>query len=427
MEVVYMESRFHLIIIGALSFFILITGCASSKNVGDLSASLSEGYMPTEEEIWAEKQANKLHDEFVSKGMIYSKPEIDSYLTRVKNRLLTSDVRVQNAIQIYVLRSPAANAMALPNGNIYIYSGLFSYLETEDQLAAVLAHEIAHVTERHSVKSLVDRKNTLVGAHIADLLTGGLGLVYFPAISSLMAYSREIESEADENGLKVLQAAEYNPAAMRELLEIFKSLPGAKNRGFSAYSSHPTQDLRIQQINKQISANKYSKVESSRPDEFSISKGSLMKKNVNMRLRSRHYKRALDIIDKTEKYYTEEGVVSFYRAEAYLGMMKHPEDAAIEKYWIETGKFKKKNKYLTVFLEDKEKNRNLAEKLYKEAINLDKPYVVAMKRLGEVNKIKNNKALALQWYEKYLSVSPDAPDRKSVEREIQRLNIIKGQ
>ena len=215
--------------------FIFISGCGTQPKVSSLSTALSAGYVPSEEEVWADEQANKLHDELVSKGLIYQDPSFDNYLAGVKNRLLADKSIIQDAIRIYILRSPEANAMALPNGNIYINSGLFTYLENEDQLAAVTAHEIAHVTERHSVKSLISRKKTIVGAHIADLLTGGLGLAYLPAISSLMAYSRDIESEADAKGLEQLQSAQYNPIAMMELIEIFKNIPGAKGQSFGAY------------------------------------------------------------------------------------------------------------------------------------------------------------------------------------------------
>ena len=219
-----------------------------------------------------------------------------------------------------------------------------------------------------------------------------------------------------------LQAAQYSPEAMRELIKIFKHLPGSQDTRFNAYSSHPSQDLRLEQVNTLITAGNYPRKNPQKTGAFATIKARLMEKNISMHLRSRHFQLALESIDKMAD--SERGalpVLSFYRAEAHMGMAKYPQDAAIEKHWIETGNIKKQNQYTEQFMADTDKNAVLAEQLYKRAAMAEQSYTPALKRLGELNQWRNNTALAVQWYEQYLSANPEGSDRKSIEGKIKRL------
>jgi predicted Zn-dependent protease len=191
------------------------------------------------------QQAELFHQEFVRQGLIYGDTDIRAYLAYLERRLLSGHDGMQGAMEFYVPKSPAPNALSLPNGNIYVHAGLFSALDSEDQLAAVLCHEIAHVTGRHALKSIIARKNTLIGAHIGDLVTGGLGLVYLGAAANFMHFSREQELEADREAIDRLSRAGYRPDAMVEAFRSPSRFPELQHVKQSMYSSRPSYQARM--------------------------------------------------------------------------------------------------------------------------------------------------------------------------------------
>ena len=135
-----------------------------------------------------------------------------------------------------VLREPMVNAFALPNGSIYITTGLLALLENEAQLAGILGHEAAHIYERHPYfenRSL--RKKTVASEIIAAaavLVPGGYGSWLAAAaagnvstlllVESVYGYSRELESQADRDGLAAMTVAGYNPHAMAVAFELLE-------------------------------------------------------------------------------------------------------------------------------------------------------------------------------------------------------------
>ena len=93
----------------------------------------------------------KLLDErFEKEGVVYHDPRLDTYLTRVGTTLV-ADRKLENVEwKFRALRDPVPNAFALPNGSIYVNTGLLALLDDENELAAILAHEVMHVSHRHT-------------------------------------------------------------------------------------------------------------------------------------------------------------------------------------------------------------------------------------------------------------------------------------
>lgn len=157
--------------------------------------------------------------------------------------------------KVHVIDADIQNAYALPGGYIIVYTGLLREMEQPEQLAGVLAHEMAHVTERHSVQRLIE----LVGlAFIIDGLLGDVeGMVALGAeilsYSTINAYSRDAETEADLKGLEFLEQAEIDP---RGLIAFFTMLDQEQD-GLTVVlpewmSTHPDYQVRIQSIEKKI-------------------------------------------------------------------------------------------------------------------------------------------------------------------------------
>jgi predicted Zn-dependent protease len=144
------------------------------------------------------------------------------------------------------------NAFALPGGQVFLTTALFDRLASEDQLAAVLAHEIGHVVGRHSSEQMAKGQlgKTLAAAFGVGTSDRGLkGMVAAQAVNQVMQlrYGREDENESDEFGMKYMAQAGYDPHAMLELMQILKEAnDGPTPPEF--LSTHPLPETRIVHI-----------------------------------------------------------------------------------------------------------------------------------------------------------------------------------
>lgn len=154
-----------------------------------------------------------------------------------------------------IVQGDTENAYALPGGYIMVYTGLLRKLQTKEELAALLSHEVAHVTRRHSVRKLCRDMSTslLLSVLISD--AGGLaGALYSnaDAIYSL-SYSRRYEQDADITGLETMRRNQVDQRGMVQLMEQL----GKLNRQLKApefTSTHPLTDKRIRYVEKEIKA-----------------------------------------------------------------------------------------------------------------------------------------------------------------------------
>ena len=146
------------------------------------------------------------------------------------------------------------NAFALPGGQIFITEALLALLKTEDELAAVLAHEIGHVLARHSAEHLAK-------AQLAQTLTGavavGSGSYTTAQLAQLagglitMKHGRDDEIEADKLGLRLMREAGYDARAMIRVMQVLEQASAA-NRQPEFASTHPSPANRIQKIREEL-------------------------------------------------------------------------------------------------------------------------------------------------------------------------------
>jgi predicted Zn-dependent protease len=164
-----------------------------------------------------------------------------------------------------VLDSPEVNAFALPGGYIYITRGILAYLNSEAELAAVLGHEIGHVTARHSVRQYSTVVATGVGVSILSVFVPGLGsqaaqqLLDVLGQAIVSGYGRDHELEADRLGAVYLARTNYEPNAMLEVIGVLKNQEEfekarAKAEGrepriyHGVFATHPSSDQRLQEV-----------------------------------------------------------------------------------------------------------------------------------------------------------------------------------
>lgn len=158
-------------------------------------------------------------------------PEINDYLEGLGNRLVANSDAPSLPFSFFMVPDPSINAFAAPGGFIGIHSGLMLTAESEDEIASVMAHEIAHVTQRHILRSYERGERLsvpLTAAMIAAALLGiadpsagsaAIMAVQGGAVQMQLDYSRAHEAEADNLGMQTLVNAGFDPYAMPTFFE----------------------------------------------------------------------------------------------------------------------------------------------------------------------------------------------------------------
>lgn len=158
-------------------------------------------------------------------------PEINSYLQALGNRLVANSDAPQLPFTFFMVPNPSVNAFAAPGGFIGMHSGLILTSESEDEVASVLAHEIAHITQRHLLRSFEKSKQMSVPMTIAMIAAALLGAVdpqmgsaaimavQAGGVQSQINFTRENEAEADNLGMHTLVRSGFDALAMPAFFE----------------------------------------------------------------------------------------------------------------------------------------------------------------------------------------------------------------
>ncbi|MDD3031908.1 MAG: M48 family metalloprotease [Atribacterota bacterium] len=159
-----------------------------------------------------------------------------------------------------IINQEGVNAFAFPGGFIYITSDLLDYVHSDDELAAIIAHEMGHVICQHSIKQMQDNRKMKLVELFAVLLTGdpAVGLIgELTTITVLNNYRREYEEEADLTALELLnKSPDYHPVALLTFFERVHSKDYFKpNINLGIFQTHPDIDYRIENIKKYLNDN----------------------------------------------------------------------------------------------------------------------------------------------------------------------------
>ena len=186
-------------------------------------------------------------------GGEYRAPAAHRLLTEVTERLVKASERPDEAYAVTLLDSPVVNAFALPSGRLYVTRGLLALATDTSEVAAVLAHEIAHVTLRHATaRSEMALRSQLVSRVVADVLNDPVTGAQIENQSkfTLARFSREQEFEADASGVRVLAQAGYDPFGASRFLEALNRTMALKSGTGTAgepdmLATHPATTERI--------------------------------------------------------------------------------------------------------------------------------------------------------------------------------------
>lgn len=203
-------------------------------------------------------------------------PEIENYLNQLGYRLVSASARNQRTFTFFVVDDPTINAFALPGGNIGVHTGLLLAAENESELASVIAHEIAHVTQNHLARMVAAQSQsywpTMAALALALLASRSNPNVASAAIASTQAYSvqnqlnysRDFEREADRLGFETLTRAGFDPRAMSQFFERLQRANRFYDTSAPAYlRTHPLTSDRIADMEARSESAPYRQVEDS--------------------------------------------------------------------------------------------------------------------------------------------------------------------
>ncbi|MGH8176998.1 MAG: M48 family metalloprotease [Steroidobacter sp.] len=237
---------------------VVSAGCASNPVTGrpDLVFQSEEGEI---------NKAKQVHPMLLQQfGGAYDDPQLQAYVNEVGQRAAKASHRPELQYFFTVLDSEDINAFTTGGGFVYITRGIMNYLNSEAELAAVLGHEIGHVTARHPVRQ--QSKSTLagIGAAAVGVFTGSgdlAGLANYAGAALVSGYGRDQELEADRLGAEYLVGVGYESQHMIDVVRLLKNqelfeLQRAREEKrdprvyHGVFSTHPDNDQRLREVVK---------------------------------------------------------------------------------------------------------------------------------------------------------------------------------
>ncbi len=249
----------------------------------------SQGALPLSEKKEA-RIGKEMYDKILAEMPVYGDQKLTAYVNDVGQRVAQHSDRPDLTYTFTVIDNPDINAFATPGGYIYIHRGLLTYMNSEAQLAAVLAHEIAHVTARHAARQKRAQTGSNVVAGLLAILTQSYEVGEASALwgaATVRGYGRDMELEADGLGAQFMARAGYDTEAMIEVIALLKDHERvAKKRARDAgakpttyhglFATHPRNDKRLLEIINNADKNSASAGGKSNISEFRIASEGLV-------------------------------------------------------------------------------------------------------------------------------------------------------
>jgi predicted Zn-dependent protease len=407
-------------------------------------------------------QVNALDRRFEREGMIYHDSELQDYLDRVGRSILPSSVPPPNVKwRFLAIRDPIPNAFALPNGSVYVNTGLLAVLENESQLASVMAHEITHVTGRHGYRENRDYRRKALTASLFQMAGNyapvntawgqslQMAAVAVPAIMQnlILGFDREMEREADLYALDKLRNTGYDP---REMANAFRLLQENHEVELQKtfYTDHPKLQDRIDYVKEYLAKNKVddSGLFVAQAAQYQAKTASAVRADILLAIASQRRRTAYWIAKGLAARVPKSADNILALADAYRGLGPWSPEPQPEELTSDAKKKLAKARVKLTPMEEEARLRSTpeakanlrenarhAEELYTEALAMDPSRVTAYKSLAMVYEGIGDTDRAKQAYGQYLSLAPQSDDADYIRRKLaapdfglQRHNTTKG-
>jgi beta-barrel assembly-enhancing protease len=360
-------------------------------------------FTPDDDEraLWA--QAEKDEAALGAKAKAYGDPQLEEYLARIGDRLTPDEMRAAGGPRFTfdVIRDPTLNAFAMPNGRIYVHTGLLSRLDNEAQLATIVAHEMTHVTHRHALalqraarsEGIPSSRAAVIGPTASVIL--GLGLPV-AALASMRGYGRALERDADSAGMENLVRAGYDPKEAPKAFALLRSESSDRDSLETFFFGSPTRlTERIESTQRLLDttyANAAAAPTTATDSEaFRLRMRSVVRENASEDIRAGRFLLARRQLDRVLAVAPADPIAYTYYGDLHRLQSQQARDGAA-----------------------KSEQARLALAAYEKAVALDATLPEPHRQLAFLYYQQNDNAGARAAFQKYLELKPGAPDARRI-------------
>jgi predicted Zn-dependent protease len=374
-----------------------------------------------ERQLWSD--AVQEEEKLAKLGKSWDDPPLEEYLSSVAAKLVPEEARQAGApaVRIVVLMDPTLNAFAMPNGKVYLHTGLLSRLQNESQLAMILGHELTHVTNRHALKFNRDARNKQIFFTMAGIAAAlgvaagqpprqgyyvsaevlrtpsniflGLGL-QLAFIAAVNGFGRDLEREADREGMERMVAAGYDPREAPRVFELLRDDHGDGRRLEDFFfGNHPQLDERIANTRELLKTHPPSPagVLAANAGDFVRRTRTMVRENASLDIRAGRFGLAKAQLDRVLRLAPEDPTTHLYVGDLYRLQAQRAKNPADEPLLL-----------------------GQAREAYERAAQLDATFPDPFRQLGLLYYQSKDPEKAMAAFRTYLELKPDAPDARRI-------------
>lgn len=410
----------------------------------------AEDFKFTKVDLELLKQVDAFDAYMQEKGWVYEDRVMDLYLNKLGFSLVPAKTPENVKWHFRAVRDLEVNAFALPNGSIYVNSGLLARMENEAQVAGVLAHEVTHVVNRHGYLEYRSARKKTVAAEVIMAAAGGaayagLGEAVVIAMANLLpvimittiyGYSRELEHEADVYAVNTLQVQGYD---LREFSRGFALLRKGPEVDLSKepvfWASHPKLESRVRYV-ATMAEQMQSNTNSLRVGEaeYRVATRNVLRHNASLALVLGRPRTAVAIAQLliAEEPDNPEDLALLGDAYRTLGA-RTPVPADDELTDDAKNEARKSLRKMTLIEYDKallthphgaehwEANAMLSEQAYRKALAIEPNNANSHRGLGFLYERQDRRAAALEEFKKYVELALGAKDTRQIKLHIESI------
>lgn len=383
------------------AFVLLALAATLSSNLGEALSQaeppaprIPPAHVPLPESkdergLWMEMA--DFEKQLATSPLLVRDPELNGYVREVFCRVAGDycpDVR------IYLIRNPGFNASMAPNGMMLVWTGLFTRLHDDDELAVVLGHELAHYLRTHSLLGWRKARKEMAAGSVLSVVIGAATGVLLPvgeslAMLSSLSFSRDQEQEADLLGTKLVADAGFDPHASYQVWEFLvqeEERAVAKSDEPGLFSkTHPEPRARARELASYVRERYGPPAERSAADAaYLAGLGPYYEMLMEDQIDTNRHGRTEFLLERHAAMGIDPALIEFFRGEMHR---QRGGDGDLE----------------------------AARAAYLRSAECDKPYPGSLRNLGYLALKTGDRADARRYFERYLEIEPDAGDREMIE------------
>ena len=381
------------------------------------------------------EESQELNGHFARQSLLYTDPPVVELVESVGRSLVPPPTDGYVNYRFFVLRDPSPNAFALPNGDIYMHTGMLARLTDTAQLAAILAHEVNHVAGHHSIVDFRATNKKVIASMVLTGVLGGLGSVISTGLAaSTYGFSRELEQEADDRAVPMMIASVYDAHALPEIYDVLaRDYEGITPRMTTIWSTHPQLEARAARTREQVAGAPAGRRGTQEFDEIVFPVRTM---TIRDYIQDDYPRTAVALAENLAARYPEQPDLRQLAGDAWAAM--GPLTEFDEEELSNRERMRNANRRVVRTRQERaaqlletpggqaalRANLGRARAAYERALELDANYAPAHRGLGEVAERLEEPRAAAAAYVEYARMAPDASDRAVV---VARLRALRDQ